>query len=589
MGGAALHAFAPMNGFSAPAIKNLTAAYELIARAGLTHVRPALRHRHRDGRQRGIAVTEEAAHVTPFGTLLHFKKDIGAAQPRVLLVAPLSGHFATLLRNTVKTMLPEHDVYITDWHNARDAPLSAGRFGFDDYVEHLIQFLEIIGPGAHVVAVCQPCVATLVAAAVMAQTNNPAQPRSMTLMAGPIDCRVNPTKVNELATSKPIAWFEQNLIASVPMRYPGAFRRVYPGFVQLAAFMSMNIDRHVKAHRELYDNLVAGELAKAAETKAFYDEYFAVLDLTAEFYLETVRIVFQEYALATGTLKFRGEPVEPRAISRTALFTVEGEKDDICAVGQTLAAQDLCSSDQALPQAPPHAARRRALRRVLRQEMGNADLSAVEEHDPVERLNGDFRLPLKAAACAVLDRTGPRRGLSRMIAMAVRAIGVGMRRSRRQHLRAVVRIGEIIVSPRGRLAVRACGVLHRDLNTDPPAVVHAFRKDAGWLAVGRRELLHHEDCRIGEFLGRHEMRVCFRISYRYCERSDRPPWSAPLPERSSHAVSGCRKARGSIRRTPSFRSRPARAGHGSRHSADAGSKPADLERTRPRRSRSHRR
>jgi poly(3-hydroxybutyrate) depolymerase len=290
-----------------------------------------------------VAVTEEAAHATPFGTLLHFKKDVATAQPRVLLVAPLSGHFATLLRNTVKTMLPEHDVYITDWHNARDAPLSAGRFGFDDYVEHLIKFLEIIGPPAHVVAVCQPCVAALVAAAVMAQTGNPARPHSMTLMAGPIDCRVNPTKVNELATSKPIEWFEQNLIASVPMRYPGAFRRVYPGFVQLAAFMSMNIDRHVKAHRELYDNLVAGDLAKAAQTKAFYDEYFAVLDLAAEFYLETVRIVFQDYSLAKGELKFRGELVEPRAIRRTALFTVEGERDDICAVGQTLAAQELCS------------------------------------------------------------------------------------------------------------------------------------------------------------------------------------------------------------------------------------------------------
>ena len=208
----------------------------------------------------------------------------------------------------------------------------------------------------------------------------------MTLMAGPIDCRVNPTKVNELATSKPIAWFEQNLIATVPLRYPGAFRRVYPGFVQLAAFMSMNIERHVKAHRELYDNLVAGELAKAAATKAFYDEYFAVLDLTAEFYLETVRIVFQEYALAAGTLKFRGEQVEPRAIRRTALFTVEGEKDDICAVGQTLAAQELCSEHPPLSQAPPHAARRRALRRVLGQEVGSADLSAAEERDPGERL-----------------------------------------------------------------------------------------------------------------------------------------------------------------------------------------------------------
>jgi poly(3-hydroxybutyrate) depolymerase len=342
--GMAVQAFGPLNGFSPPALKNLTAAYELIARAGLTHARPPFGIETTLVGNEEVAVSEEAVHATPFGTLLHFKKDIAATQPRVLLVAPLSGHFATLLRNTVKTMLPEHDVYITDWHNGRDAPLSAGRFGFDDYVAHLIKFLEIIGPPAHVVAVCQPCVATLVAASVMAQTGNPAQPRSMTLMAGPIDCRVNPTKVNELATSKPISWFEQNLIATVPMRYPGAFRRVYPGFVQLAAFMSMNIERHVKAHRELYDNLVAGDLVKAAQTKAFYDEYFAVLDLTAEFYLETVRIVFQEYALAKGELTFRGEKVEPRAIRRTALFTVEGEKDDICAVGQTLAAQELCAS-----------------------------------------------------------------------------------------------------------------------------------------------------------------------------------------------------------------------------------------------------
>jgi len=192
-------------------------------------------------------------------------------------------------------------------------------------------------------AVCQPCVAALVAAAVMAQTGNPAQPRSMTLMAGPIDCRVNPTKVNELAVSKPIDWFEQHLIARVPFRYDGAFRRVYPGFVQLAAFMSMNIDRHLKAHRELYDNLVKGEHAKAKATKDFYDEYFAVLDLTAEFYLETVRLVFQEYALPRGELSFRGEKVEPKAIRRTMLLTVEGEKDDICAIGQTVAAHDLCT------------------------------------------------------------------------------------------------------------------------------------------------------------------------------------------------------------------------------------------------------
>ena len=325
-------------------VRNLTAAYELIARAGLTHSRPTYGIAHVTVGNREVEVREEAAHVTPFGTLLHFKKDIEAEQPRVLLVAPLSGHFATLLRGTVRTMLPEHDVYITDWHNMRDVPRSAGRFGFDEYVEHLIKFVEVIGEGAHVLAVCQPCVAVLEAVAVMAQSQNPAQPRSMTLMAGPIDTRVNPTKVNELAISKSIDWFEKNLIARVPFRHGGAFRQVYPGVVQLAAFMSMNIDRHIKAHKELYDNLRLGELDKAKITKDFYDEYFAVLDLSAEFYLETVQWVFQEHQLPKGTLEWNGEKVEPRAIRRTALLTVEGERDDICAVGQTLAAHDLCSS-----------------------------------------------------------------------------------------------------------------------------------------------------------------------------------------------------------------------------------------------------
>lgn len=330
-------------GLANGALRNLTAAYELIARAGLTHTRPDYGIRSVTVGQREVEVTEEAAHVTPFGTLLHFRKDIDTAQPRVLLVAPLSGHFATLLRATVKTMLPEHDVYITDWHNARDIPLKAGRFGFDDYIEHLITFLEVMGPGAHVIAVCQPCVAALVAAAAMARHGHPAQPRSLTLMAGPIDTRVNPTKVNDLAKSKPISWFEKNLITRVPFRYGGAFRKVYPGFVQLAAFMSMNIDRHTRAHRDLYDHLVAGDVEKAEATKSFYDEYFAVLDLTAEFYLETVRFVFQEHLLPTGELTFRGETVDPTAIRKTMLLTVEGERDDICAVGQTLAAHDLCS------------------------------------------------------------------------------------------------------------------------------------------------------------------------------------------------------------------------------------------------------
>ena len=334
-------------GIGAPghgAVRNLTAAYELIARAGLTHSRPPFGITHVTTGNREVEVREEAALVTPFGTLLHFKKEMDAEQPRVLLVAPLSGHFATLLRSTVKTMLPEHDVYITDWHNMRDVSREHGRFGFDEYVEHVVQFLEVIGEGAHVMAVCQPCVAVLAAAAVMAQGNHPAQPRSMTLMAGPIDTRVNPTKVNELANSKSIDWFEQNLIARVPFRHGGAFRRVYPGFVQLAAFMSMNIERHIKAHRDLYDHLRAGELEKARVTKEFYDEYFAVLDLSAEFYLETVQRIFQEHQLPTGTLQWQGTKVEPKAIRRTALLTVEGERDDICAVGQTAAAHELCSS-----------------------------------------------------------------------------------------------------------------------------------------------------------------------------------------------------------------------------------------------------
>jgi poly(3-hydroxybutyrate) depolymerase len=326
-----------------PALRNLTAVYELIARAGLTHTRPPFGISSVTVGNREVEVREEAAATTPFGTLLHFKKDIATAQPRVLLVAPLSGHFATLLRATVRTMLPDHDVFITDWHNARDAPLIAGRFGMDEYTDHLIKFLEVMGPGSHVLAVCQPCVAVLAAVAVMAQAGNPAQPRSMTLMAGPIDTRVNPTKVNELAKKRTIDWFERTLTASVPLRYPGAFRRVYPGFVQLVAFMSMNLERHVKAHKELYENLANGELEKAAVTKAFYDEYFAVLDLTAEFYLETVRLIFQEHALPLGQLQWRGGKVDPTAIRKTMLLTVEGERDDICAVGQTVAAHDLCT------------------------------------------------------------------------------------------------------------------------------------------------------------------------------------------------------------------------------------------------------
>jgi len=294
-------------------------------------------------------VHEQAELVRPFGTLLHFvRDDLGDARaaplPRVLVVAPLSGHFATLLNDTVRTLLADHDVYITDWHNARQVPLAAGRFGLDEYIEQLIEFIATVGPDTHLVAVCQPCVPTLAAVALMAQRNHIAQPRSMTLMAGPIDCRINPTQVNDLATSKPIEWFEQNLISRVPWRYPGAMRRVYPGFLQLTAFMSMNPDRHKQAFKDLYKNLCEGNEASASATCKFYDEYFAVNDLPAEFYLETVNKVFQTFDLARGELEVGGVTVDTAAIKRTALFTVEGERDDICAIGQTVAAHDLCPS-----------------------------------------------------------------------------------------------------------------------------------------------------------------------------------------------------------------------------------------------------
>ena len=327
-----------------PFMGNVSAAYELITRARLTHHRPPYGIKTVKVGKQEANVTEEVVFSSAFGSLLRFKKDVGGVQPRVLVVAPLSGHFATLLRSTVRTLLADNDVYITDWHNARDVPLSEGQFGMDGYIRHVISFLEHLGPGAHVVAVCQPCVQALAATALMSEDDNKATPASLTLMAGPIDCRLNPTKVNELATTKPIEWFKKNLLATVPARFKGAGRRVYPGFMQLTAFMSMNMDRHVKAHVDLYNNLAAGEMEKANQTKDFYDEYFAVLDLAAEFYIETVQLVFQDYALAKGELTFEGRLVNPKAIRKTTLLTVEGERDDICSVGQTLAAHDLCSS-----------------------------------------------------------------------------------------------------------------------------------------------------------------------------------------------------------------------------------------------------
>ena len=325
-------------------LRQVSAACDVISRLRLTHTRPAYGIDAVQIGERSVPVIEENLLKLPFGSLLRFRKDDPSLpeQPKVLLVAPLSGHFATLLRETARTLLQDHEVWITDWHNARDVSLRHGAFGLDDYIAYMIRFTEAVGEGAHVVAVCQPCVAALAATAVMAEDDHPATPRSLTLMAGPVDCRVNPTEVNRLATSKPIDWFEKNLISHVPLPHKGVMRRVYPGFVQLTAFMSMNLERHQQSFRHLYEHLVEGRTEEARTIQTFYDEYLAVNDLPAEFYLETVEKVFQTYDLAVGTLQYRGRTVNPAAIRRTALMTVEGERDDICSVGQTVAAQDLC-------------------------------------------------------------------------------------------------------------------------------------------------------------------------------------------------------------------------------------------------------
>lgn len=324
-------------------MRQMMAALEMATRAKLTHISQPFGIKSVMVENRESLVVEEVAFDLPFGRLLHFRKDIDAPQPKVVIVAPLSGHFATLLRDTVKTMLQDHDVYITDWKNARDVPLVQGRFGFEDYVDYLIKFMEHLGPGAHIVAVCQPCVQALAATAVMSERKHPCTPASLTLMAGPIDCRINPTAVNKLATDHPIEWFKQNLISTVPFPLPGWGRRVYPGFMQLTAFMAMNPERHLDAHKTLFKHLVEGEEDEAERIKTFYDEYFAVLDLSEEFYIETVAWVFQEMRLPLGRLKHRGEVVDCSKITKTAILTVEGERDDICAVGQTAAAHELAT------------------------------------------------------------------------------------------------------------------------------------------------------------------------------------------------------------------------------------------------------
>ena len=293
-----------------------------------------------------VPIRQEIVHSTPFCDLLHFDRDERVCgkryDPKVLIVAPLSGHYATLLRGTVQAMIQEHNTYITDWRDARDVPLAFGSFDLDDFIDHVIEFVRYLGTDTHVIAVCQPSVPVLAAAALMAAWDDPCRPASITLMGGPIDTRRRPTVVNEHAQSRSLEWFERNVIDRVPWPNPGFMRRVYPGFIQLTGFMTMNLDRHMDAHVNLFNHLVEGDCDSVQQHRKFYDEYLAVMDLPAEFYLQTVKTVFQDHALPDGWMTHRGELIDCRAISDITLMTIEGEKDDICGLGQTEAAQDLC-------------------------------------------------------------------------------------------------------------------------------------------------------------------------------------------------------------------------------------------------------
>jgi poly(3-hydroxybutyrate) depolymerase len=326
----------------------VASALQVFAHANAARGKPAfgLDHTVIDGRE--VPVREEIVLRRPFGQLKRFVRDGVTGGPKLLIVAPMSGHYATLLRGTVERMLPGADVYITDWRDARSVPLSEGRFDLDDYIDYLIAFLEAIGAntgegGTHMLAVCQPSVPCYAAVALMSADGNPCRPKTLTLMGGPVDTREAPTAVNTLATERPHSWFEQNVIATVPANYPGAGRKVYPGFLQLAGFMSMNLGNHMISHWEMYRHLVAGDGESAEATKAFYEEYRSVCDMTAEFYLQTIDVVFQSHALPKGEFLHRGRRVDPAAITDVALLAIEGERDDISGLGQTRAALTLAT------------------------------------------------------------------------------------------------------------------------------------------------------------------------------------------------------------------------------------------------------
>ncbi len=331
-----------------PFAQRIAAGYELMFRLGKEYEKPAFGITSVEVEGHRAAVIEDVVLEKPFCKLLHFRKDSRAAvakldQPKVLLVAPLSGHHATLLRDTVRELLPNHDVYITDWTDARMVPLDKGAFHLHDYIYYIQEFIRYLSPDLHVISVCQPTVPVLAAISLMASAGEKPMPKTMVMMGGPIDSRKSPTQVNDLAMNKPHTWFENNVIYSVPPNYPGYGRRVYPGFLQHAGFVAMNPRRHAQSHWEFYLHLREGDNESAEEHRKFYDEYNAVLDMPAEYYLETIKTVFQDHALPLGTWDVEGKRVRPQDIKSVALFTIEGELDDISGSGQTSAAHDLCS------------------------------------------------------------------------------------------------------------------------------------------------------------------------------------------------------------------------------------------------------
>ncbi len=336
------HPFSPLSYTSYS--KHIAAGAEVLERMTHRYAKPefGIDHTLVNGKQ--VTVYEEVVSEKPFCRLLHFKKYGKVKQPKMLLVAPMSGHHATLLRGTVEALLPFLDVYITDWLDARYIPVAHGAFHLEDYISYTMDFIRELGNDVHLMAVCQPSVPVLVAAAVMNETKDKCAPLSMTLIGGPIDTRINPTKVNESATHKPRAWFEKNVITRVPVNYAGFMRRVYPGFLQLTGFMTLNLDRHITAHKDLFKHLVEGDGESARAHKKFYDEYLSVADLPAEFYLDCIEQVFQHHLLPRGEFKYKGKKVKPELITKTALLTLEGELDDISGVGQTEAAQKLCKN-----------------------------------------------------------------------------------------------------------------------------------------------------------------------------------------------------------------------------------------------------